>query len=53
MIYGSLKEQSLSNWSRVTHMSVGSAMIVSIMFAATGYATFTGYTQGKTQHIES
>uniref|UniRef100_A0A4W5JS28 Putative sodium-coupled neutral amino acid transporter 11 n=1 Tax=Hucho hucho TaxID=62062 RepID=A0A4W5JS28_9TELE len=46
MIYGSLKEQSLSNWSRVTHISVGSAMIVSILFAATGYATFTGYTQG-------
>ncbi|XP_041700320.1 putative sodium-coupled neutral amino acid transporter 11 isoform X1 [Coregonus clupeaformis] len=46
MIYGSLKEQSLSNWSCVTHMSVGSAMIVSILFAVTGYATFTGYTQG-------
>ncbi|XP_046701409.1 putative sodium-coupled neutral amino acid transporter 11 isoform X2 [Silurus meridionalis] len=46
MIYGSLKEPSLNNWSRITHVSVGSAALVSALFAATGYATFTGYTQG-------
>ncbi|XP_051566528.1 putative sodium-coupled neutral amino acid transporter 11 isoform X1 [Myxocyprinus asiaticus] len=46
MIYGSLQEPTLSNWSLVTHMSVGSAALVSAVFAAAGYATFTGYTQG-------
>ncbi|XP_051565564.1 putative sodium-coupled neutral amino acid transporter 11 isoform X1 [Myxocyprinus asiaticus] len=47
MIYGSLKEPTLSNWSLVTHVSVGLALLVSVIFAAAGYATFTGYTQGK------
>ncbi|XP_060784795.1 putative sodium-coupled neutral amino acid transporter 11 [Neoarius graeffei] len=46
VIYGSLKEPTLSNWSQITHVSVGSAALVSLLFAATGYATFTGYTQG-------
>ncbi|XP_051565565.1 putative sodium-coupled neutral amino acid transporter 11 isoform X2 [Myxocyprinus asiaticus] len=46
MIYGSLKEPTLSNWSLVTHVSVGLALLVSVIFAAAGYATFTGYTQG-------
>ncbi|KAJ8352278.1 hypothetical protein SKAU_G00237540 [Synaphobranchus kaupii] len=46
MIYGSLEEPTLRNWSRVTHISVSSAMLVSLLFAAAGYATFTGYTQG-------
>ncbi|KAI1898285.1 hypothetical protein AGOR_G00070750 [Albula goreensis] len=46
LIYGSLEEPTLSNWSRVTHISVSSAMLVSLLFAAAGYATFTGYTQG-------
>ncbi|KAK3543682.1 hypothetical protein QTP70_027125, partial [Hemibagrus guttatus] len=46
MIYGSLKEPTLNNWSWITHVSVGSAALVSALFAATGYATFTGNTQG-------
>ncbi|XP_030642505.1 putative sodium-coupled neutral amino acid transporter 11 [Chanos chanos] len=46
MIYGSLKDPSLSNWTRITHLSVGSAVLVSVLFAGAGYATFTGYTQG-------
>uniref|UniRef100_A0A8C7IFL6 Solute carrier family 38 member 11 n=1 Tax=Oncorhynchus kisutch TaxID=8019 RepID=A0A8C7IFL6_ONCKI len=45
MIYGSLEEPSLG---LVSLTSVGSSLIVSALFAATGYATFTGYTQGKT-----
>lgn len=55
MIYGSLREPTLSNWSLVTHVSVGSAVVVSAVFAAAGYATFTGYTQGnyiKTQYLD-
>lgn len=50
MIYGSLKEPTLTNWSWITHVSVGSAALVSALFAATGYATFTGYTQGKANY---
>ncbi|KAL2081443.1 hypothetical protein ACEWY4_023296 [Coilia grayii] len=46
LIYGSLREPSLSNWSRVTHLSVAFAFVVSAAFAVAGYATFTGYTQG-------
>ncbi|XP_023679104.2 putative sodium-coupled neutral amino acid transporter 11 [Paramormyrops kingsleyae] len=46
MIYNSLKEPTLSTWSRVTHISVSSAALISLLFATAGYATFTGYTQG-------
>ncbi|XP_062862735.1 putative sodium-coupled neutral amino acid transporter 11 [Trichomycterus rosablanca] len=46
LIYESLKEPTLSNWTRVTHVSVGSAALVSVLFAAAGYVTFTVYTQG-------
>ncbi|XP_067266356.1 putative sodium-coupled neutral amino acid transporter 11 [Chanodichthys erythropterus] len=46
MIYGSLQEPTLSSWSLVTHVSVGSAALFSAVFAAAGYATFTGYSQG-------
>ncbi|NP_001017644.2 putative sodium-coupled neutral amino acid transporter 11 isoform X1 [Danio rerio] len=46
MIYGSLQEPTLSRWSLVTHISVGSSVLVSAVFAAAGYATFTVYTQG-------
>ncbi|CAK6954118.1 putative sodium-coupled neutral amino acid transporter 11 [Scomber scombrus] len=46
LIYGSLEQPTLTNWSRVTHISVGSALIISAVFAVAGYATFTGYTQG-------
>ncbi|XP_043987368.1 putative sodium-coupled neutral amino acid transporter 11 [Gambusia affinis] len=46
LIYNSLEHPTLSNWSRVTHMSVGSALIISAVFAVAGYTTFTGYTQG-------
>ncbi|KAI4887075.1 hypothetical protein NFI96_013963, partial [Prochilodus magdalenae] len=46
IIYESLQEPTLRNWSRITHGSVGSAALISAIFAAAGYATFTGYTQG-------
>lgn len=47
LIYGSLQQPTLANWSRVTHVSVGSALIISATFAVAGYTTFTGYTQGR------
>ncbi|XP_058478551.1 putative sodium-coupled neutral amino acid transporter 11 [Solea solea] len=46
LIYGSLKQPTLANWSQVTHVSVGSSLIISAVFAVAGYTTFTGYTQG-------
>lgn len=47
LIYGSLEEPTLKNWSQVTHMSVSLALVISVVFAACGYMTFTGYTEGK------
>ncbi|XP_037343784.2 putative sodium-coupled neutral amino acid transporter 11 [Pungitius pungitius] len=46
LIYGSLEQPTLANWTRITHVSVGSALVVSAAFAVAGYTTFTGYTQG-------
>ncbi|XP_019744401.1 putative sodium-coupled neutral amino acid transporter 11 isoform X1 [Hippocampus comes] len=46
LIYGSLERPTLTNWTRVTHISVGSALIISAAFAVASYVTFTGYTQG-------
>ncbi|NWR95169.1 AVT2 protein, partial [Furnarius figulus] len=46
LIYGSLEEPTLENWSQVTHVSVSFAVVISVVFAACGYMTFTGYTEG-------
>ncbi|XP_051478997.1 putative sodium-coupled neutral amino acid transporter 11 [Apus apus] len=46
LIYGSLEEPTLKNWSRVTHVSISLALVISVVFAACGYMTFTGYTEG-------
>ncbi|XP_061127887.1 putative sodium-coupled neutral amino acid transporter 11 isoform X2 [Syngnathus typhle] len=46
LIYASLEKPTLTNWTRVTHVSVGSSLIISATFALAGYVTFTGYTQG-------
>ncbi|NWV17418.1 AVT2 protein, partial [Origma solitaria] len=46
LIYGSLEEPTLRNWSQITHLSVSLALVISIVFATCGYLTFTGYTEG-------
>ncbi|XP_062258844.1 putative sodium-coupled neutral amino acid transporter 11 [Platichthys flesus] len=46
LVYGSLDQPTLANWSQVTHVSVGSALVLSAAFAVAGYTTFTGFTQG-------
>ncbi|XP_075895904.1 putative sodium-coupled neutral amino acid transporter 11 [Nelusetta ayraudi] len=46
LIYGSLEQPTLAKWSQITHISVGSALIIGAVFAVSGYTTFTGYTQG-------
>ncbi|XP_059503305.1 putative sodium-coupled neutral amino acid transporter 11 isoform X1 [Stegostoma tigrinum] len=46
LIYGSLEQPTINNWSRITHVSVFFALLISMTFAVCGYVTFTGYTQG-------
>ncbi|XP_066301395.1 putative sodium-coupled neutral amino acid transporter 11 isoform X4 [Branchiostoma lanceolatum] len=46
LIYGSLEEPTVHRWSIVTHISVVVSFIATVVFAACGYATFTGFTQG-------
>ncbi|XP_035705613.1 putative sodium-coupled neutral amino acid transporter 11 isoform X2 [Folsomia candida] len=46
MLYGSLKNSTEAKWGTVTHISVGSSFLVSVVFSMVGYATFTGQVQG-------
>ncbi|XP_054826088.1 putative sodium-coupled neutral amino acid transporter 11 [Eublepharis macularius] len=46
LIYRSLKEPTLSNWARITHVSVSFSVFVSLVFATCGYVTFREYTEG-------
>ncbi|XP_072330118.1 putative sodium-coupled neutral amino acid transporter 11 isoform X1 [Scyliorhinus torazame] len=46
LIYGSLEQPTIKNWTRVTHISVFFGLFLNVAFAASGYITFTGYTQG-------
>ena len=47
LLYGSLKQPSESRWKRLTHASVFTSALIEIFFAIFGYATFTGFVQGK------
>nr|XP_006822117.1 PREDICTED: putative sodium-coupled neutral amino acid transporter 11-like [Saccoglossus kowalevskii] len=46
LIYDSLEEPTVKRWSIVAHYSVFISLLVTALFGACGYATFTGYTQG-------
>ncbi|XP_056649951.1 putative sodium-coupled neutral amino acid transporter 11 isoform X1 [Monodelphis domestica] len=46
LIYGSLEEPTVVKWSRVIHISVVISIFISVLFATSGYLTFTGHTQG-------
>ena len=46
LIYDSLMEPTEKRWATVTHISVLVAMICTLVLGVTGYATFTGYSQG-------
>ncbi|XP_056649948.1 putative sodium-coupled neutral amino acid transporter 11 isoform X3 [Monodelphis domestica] len=46
LVYGSLKEPTVAKWSRVIHIAVMISALISVLFATTGYLTFTGLTQG-------
>lgn len=47
LVYGSLKHPSEERWKRLTHTSVAISTLIEILFAVFGYATFTGYVQGR------
>ncbi|XP_037706341.1 putative sodium-coupled neutral amino acid transporter 11 [Choloepus didactylus] len=46
LIYGSLEEPTIAKWSCIIHVSVLVSVFISMLFAACGYLTFTGFTQG-------
>ncbi|XP_060034249.1 putative sodium-coupled neutral amino acid transporter 11 [Erinaceus europaeus] len=46
LIYGSLKEPTVTRWSHIIHVSTFISVFISILFATCGYLTFTGVTQG-------
>ncbi|XP_004674653.2 PREDICTED: putative sodium-coupled neutral amino acid transporter 11 [Condylura cristata] len=46
LIYGSLEEPTVTEWSRIIHVSTLVSVFISVLFAICGYLTFTGFTQG-------
>ncbi len=46
LIYDSLLQPTEKRWGTVTHISVLVAMLCTLVLGITGYATFTGFTQG-------
>nr|XP_020846511.1 putative sodium-coupled neutral amino acid transporter 11 isoform X3 [Phascolarctos cinereus] len=46
LVYGSLEEPTVAKWSQVIHASVMISAFISVLFATSGYLTFTGHTQG-------
>ncbi|KAM8933516.1 putative sodium-coupled neutral amino acid transporter 11 [Pelodytes ibericus] len=46
LIYGSLEDATISNWSRITHTSMVLSLIISLQYSIFGYVSFTGFTQG-------
>eukprot|EP00071_Canis_lupus_P036819 XP_022270376.1 putative sodium-coupled neutral amino acid transporter 11 isoform X2 [Canis lupus familiaris] len=46
LVYGSLEDPTVAKWSRIIHVSTLASVFISILFAACGYLTFTGFTQG-------
>uniref|UniRef100_A0A8C6RT11 Putative sodium-coupled neutral amino acid transporter 11 n=1 Tax=Nannospalax galili TaxID=1026970 RepID=A0A8C6RT11_NANGA len=46
LVYGSLEEPTVAKWSHIIHISILVSVFISVLFAACGYLTFTGFTQG-------
>lgn len=53
LVYQSMRDASLAQWEKVTHISVGFAWIVAAFFGIVGYATFRALSQGNFQHLTS
>lgn len=46
LLYASIEDADQEKWDKVTHYSVFTSFIIACLFGITGYATFTGYSQG-------
>ncbi|MEE6489477.1 hypothetical protein FKM82_015584, partial [Ascaphus truei] len=46
LIYGSLEEATIHNWSRITHVSMMISLFISVQYSVFGYVSFTGFIQG-------
>lgn len=46
LIYSSIQEATQNRWDAVTHTSILTSLIVSMLFGIAGYTTFTAYSQG-------
>uniref|UniRef100_A0A146LLI3 Putative sodium-coupled neutral amino acid transporter 11 n=3 Tax=Lygus hesperus TaxID=30085 RepID=A0A146LLI3_LYGHE len=46
LLYGSIENPDQSKWDKVTHYSVFVSFMIACLFGVTGYATFTGMSQG-------
>lgn len=46
LLYESIQDVDQTIWNRLTHISVGVAFVVSLLFGIAGYTTFTGNVQG-------
>ncbi|KAG8432387.1 hypothetical protein GDO86_016867 [Hymenochirus boettgeri] len=46
LIYGSMGQATVYNWSRITHVSMVFSFLVSLQYSICGYVSFTGFTQG-------
>ncbi|XP_069996961.1 putative sodium-coupled neutral amino acid transporter 11 [Penaeus vannamei] len=46
LVYESLADNTQERWNKVTHISIASAAVLSLVFAVAGYVTFTGLAQG-------
>ena len=47
LLYCSIENTSLTKWNQVTHASIFISFGMMLLMAFGGYATFTGYVQGK------
>lgn len=49
LVYQSMRDASLEQWEKVTHISIGFAWIVAALFGIVGYATFRALSQGNSE----
>lgn len=46
LVYQSMRNASLEQWEKVTHISVSFALGIALLFGVAGYATFKALSQG-------
>lgn len=46
LVYSSMENPSQSKWNQITHISLTASFVIVLIFGVTGYATFTGFSQG-------